>query len=89
MIACPGFTKTNLQNRALNGKGQVTTHSRTMVGREASPAEVADAIFKGAGKRKGLLILTSTGKLSYLLFRFAPVFYERLMMKRLAKEIHR
>ena len=89
MIACPGFTQTNLQNRALNGKGQVTPHSRTMVGREASPAEVADAIFKGAGKRKELLILTPTGKLSHLLFRFAPSFYEHLMMKKLAKELHR
>jgi NAD(P)-dependent dehydrogenase (short-subunit alcohol dehydrogenase family) len=89
MMVCPGFTKTNLQNRALNGKGLVTTHSRTMVGREASPAEVAEAIFKEAGKRKELLILTPTGKLSHLLFRFAPGFYEHLMTKRLAKEIHR
>jgi NAD(P)-dependent dehydrogenase (short-subunit alcohol dehydrogenase family) len=89
MIACPGFTKTNLQNKALNGKGQIATHSRTMVGREVSPAEVADAIFKGAGKRKELLILTPTGKLSHLLFRFAPGFYERLMRRKLAKEIFR
>jgi hypothetical protein len=59
------------------------------VGREASPAEVADSIFKGAGARKRLLILSPAGKLSYLLFRFAPAFYERLMMKRLANEIQR
>jgi NAD(P)-dependent dehydrogenase (short-subunit alcohol dehydrogenase family) len=89
MIACPGFTLTNLQNRALDGKGRVTPHSRTKMGREASPSEVAEAIFKGAGESRKLLILTPTGKLSYLLFRFAPGFYERLMMKRLAEEIRR
>lgn len=89
MVACPGFTQTNLQNRALDGKGRITPHSRTKVGREESPSKVATVIFKGAGERKRLLILTPTGKLSYLLFRFTPSFYERLMMKRLAKEIHR
>jgi hypothetical protein len=89
MMACPGFTQTNLQNRALDGKGRVTPHSRTQMGREASPGEVAEAIFKGAEERRRLLVLTPTGKLSYLLFRFAPGFYERLMMKRLAEEIHR
>jgi len=89
MMVCPGFTRTNLQSKALDGKGQVASHSRTLVGREASPSEVADSIFKGAGARKRLLILSPAGKLSYLLFRFAPAFYERLMMKRLAKEIQR
>ncbi len=89
MIACPGFTKTNLSKSALDGRGKAGPHPRTMVGREASPSEVADAIFKGAGERKNLLILTPTGKLSYLLFRFTPAFYEWLMRRRLAQEIHR
>jgi NAD(P)-dependent dehydrogenase (short-subunit alcohol dehydrogenase family) len=89
MIVCPGFTQTNLQNRALDGKGRITPHSRTKVGREASPSEVAGAIFKGAGERRKILILSPTGKLSYLLFRFVPGFYERLMMKKMAEEIRR
>ncbi len=89
MIVCPGFTKTNLQDRALDGKGLIISRSRTMVGREASPDEVAEAIFKGAAERKELLILTPTGKVSYFLFRFFPGVYERLMRKRLAKEIFR
>ena len=89
MITCPGFTKTNLQDRALNGKGRITPHSRTMVGREASPSEVAEAIFKGAEKRKRLLILSVAGKIFNWLFRFAPAVYEALMRKKLAKEIQR
>ena len=89
MMVCPGFTKTNLQSKALDGKGLVTPYSRTTVGREASPSKVADSIFKGAEKRKRLLILSPAGKFSCLLFRFAPAFYDRLMMKKMAKEIQR
>ncbi len=89
MMVCPGFTKTNLQNKALDGKGQISPHSRTMVGREAPPSEVADCIFRGAAKRKRMVILSAAGKFSCLLFRIAPAFYERLMKKQLAKEIQR
>jgi NAD(P)-dependent dehydrogenase (short-subunit alcohol dehydrogenase family) len=89
MVACPGFTRTNLQNRAIDGKGRPASSSRTMMGREASPEKVADSIFRGAAKRKEMLVLSSAGRLSYLLFRFAPAIYERMMIKSLAREIQR
>ncbi len=89
MIACPGFTKTNLSRSALNGQGKISAHPRTMVGREAPPARVAEAIFKGAAERKNVLILSRAGKLSWSLFRFAPRIYEWLMRRRLAQEIQR
>jgi NAD(P)-dependent dehydrogenase (short-subunit alcohol dehydrogenase family) len=89
MIVCPGFTRTNLQTKALDGKGEFTTHPRRMVGREASPSEVAEAIFRGAEKRKNLLVLTPTGKLSYYLFRMLPHLYERWMARKLREEIQR
>lgn len=89
MIVCPGFTRTNLQTKALDGKGEFTTHPRRMVGREASPSEVAEAIFRGAEKRKNLLVLTPTGKLSYYLFRMLPHLYERWMTRKLREEIQR
>jgi NAD(P)-dependent dehydrogenase (short-subunit alcohol dehydrogenase family) len=89
MIVCPGFTRTNLQAKALDGKGEFTTHPRTTVGREASPSEVAGAIFRAAEKRKDLLVLTPTGKLSYYLFRMLPHLYERWMTRKLREEIQR
>ena len=89
MIACPGFTKTNLSARALNGRGGISPHPRTSVGREASPSKVAEAVFRAAAERKRLLILSPAGKLSYFLFKFTPPFYEWLMGRRLTEEIHR
>ena len=89
MIACPWFTRTDLASRALDGQGKTTPYPRTTAGREASPSEVAEAIFRGAGGRKRLLVLTPAAKLSYWLYRFTPVFYDWLMRRRLTQEIRR
>ena len=89
MIVCPGFVKTNLQQRALDGNGQVTSHPQSKVGREVLPAEVADAVYQGALKKKPLLILSPVGKLTYWISRFAPVVYERLMARQLREELKR
>jgi NAD(P)-dependent dehydrogenase (short-subunit alcohol dehydrogenase family) len=89
MIVCPGFVKTNLQQRALDGNGQVTAHPQSKVGKEISPAEVADAVYQGALRKKPLLILSPVGKLTYWISRFAPVLYERLMARQLRDELVR
>lgn len=89
MIVCPGFVKTNLQQRALGGDGQVTFHSQSKVGKEILPADVADAVYQGALKEKSLLILSPVGKLTYWISRFAPVLYERLMARQLSDELKR
>jgi NAD(P)-dependent dehydrogenase (short-subunit alcohol dehydrogenase family) len=89
MIVCPGFVKTNLQQRALGGDGQVTSHPQSKVGKEIFPAEVADAVYQGALRKKPLLILSPVGKLTYWISRFAPVLYERLMARQLKDELKR
>jgi len=89
MLVCPGFVETNLQTRALGGDGQVTNHPQSVVGRPASAAKVAAEIFKGAQKRKPLLVLTPVGKLAYWLSRLAPTLYERLMARQVRGELMR
>jgi NAD(P)-dependent dehydrogenase (short-subunit alcohol dehydrogenase family) len=89
MIVCPGFVKTNLQTRALDGDGRVTSHPQSLVGKPASPEKIADAILKGTLRRRKLLILTPVGKLSYLISRFAPVLYESLMARQVQEELNR
>ena len=89
MIVCPGFVKTNLQTRALGGDGRVTGRPQSMVGKATSAGKVADAIYKGALRKRKLLILTPVGILSYWISRFTPVFYERVMARQLKGELLR
>jgi len=87
MIVCPGFVETNLQTRALGCDGEVTSHPQSMVGRQDTPEEVAEAIYRGALKRKHLLVLTPIGKISYWISRVAPIIYERIMARQLQSEL--
>jgi len=89
MLICPGFVETNLQTRALGGDGRVTAHPQSMVGRAASADSVAEDIYKGALKKKHLLVLTPVGKLTYWINRFAPRLYEALMARQLREELMR
>ncbi len=89
MIVCPGFTQTALQERALDGDGSVTTHPQSRVGNQDTPAHVAEAIFRGAVKKKELLVLTAVGKMTRLLTKLAPSLYERMMIRSLEKELQR
>ena len=84
MMVCPGFTRTQLQSRALHRTKNQSAQEVDWVGKQAAPEEVARAIYQGAAKRKRLLILTPVGKLSYYLNKFVPAMYERMMARRLA-----
>jgi len=89
MIVCPGFIKTNLQSRALGGDGRVTTHPQSIVGRVDTPEHAAEEIYRAALRKKNILVLTGIGKLSYLINRLFPAFYERIMAKKLKDELIR
>lgn len=83
MIVCPGFTKTNLQNRALAGNGGKAVEPRTRCGREASPDSVAEAVYRGVLRRKRCLVLTAVGRMSRLLFTLSPALYDWMMVRNL------
>ena len=89
MMVCPGFTRTNLQTRALGADGKVTKHPQSTFGTLDTPAHVADAVFRGALRRKNIIVLTPVGKLTYALHRLAPGLYERQMAKKLKSEIEK
>lgn len=89
MMVCPGFTKTNLQTRALDGDGSLSRHPQSKVGKEDTPENVAEAVFQGFLKRKRMIVLTPTGKLTYFLSRLAPGLYERIMARKLREELIR
>ncbi|WP_457554254.1 SDR family oxidoreductase [Desulfobacula sp.] len=87
MVVCPGFIRTNLQKRALGSDGRIATHKQTRVGKEDTPENVANQIVKGIVKKKSILVLTFIGKLSYLISRLFPLWYEYLMTHQFKKEL--
>lgn len=89
MMVCPGFTATDIEKNALDGDGRHATHPRSTTGKIATPEEVAAAIYHAALRNKRLLVLSTVGKLAYLVSRFFPAYYERVMTKRLQHELER
>ena len=89
MVVCPGFVKTNLQDRALGGDGEVTHHPQSRIGRQDTPEHAAEIIFRGAEREKDLLVLTAVGKLGYWVSRLAPKLYEQRMARQLQSELER
>jgi len=87
MVVCPGFVETNLQTRALGADGSVTRHPQSRVGGQQTAEQVADIIYRGALKRKDLLVLTPVGKITWWMSRLLPPLYERIMAKQLKSEL--
>jgi dehydrogenase/reductase SDR family member 7B len=86
LIACPGFTSTNIRNTALAGDGKVQGESPRDESGMMTAEEVADAIYKAIQKRKRDLILTSTGKLTVLINKLFPSWSDRLVYNHMRKE---
>jgi len=86
LIACPGFTASNIRNTALNEKGEVQGESPRDEGKMMSAEEVAGHIARAIAKRKDRLTLTFQGKLTVFLNKFFPKFLDKQVYKHMAKE---
>jgi len=88
-LVCPGFTATNIEQNALDGDGRPTMHPQSNVGKVATPESVAEAVFRAARLDKRLLVLSAVGRLTRLMTRCFPAFYEWLMARSLRSELER
>lgn len=88
-IVCPGFTATGLTTAALDGDGSITRHPQSTVGRISTPADVAEAVFQAASRRKRLLVLSPAGRATFILNRALPGLYEWIMARALRRELER
>lgn len=86
MIACPGFTASNIRNTALSKDGSAQSESPRDEAKMMTAEQVADFIMKGIEKKKRTLVLTSQGKLVVLLSKFFPKFVEKQVYGHMAKE---
>lgn len=86
LIACPGFTNTNIRKTALGKDGNEQGETPRDEDKMMSSEEVASRIRKAVDKRKRSLILTTQGKMTVLLNKFFPKYMDKLVYNHMAKE---
>lgn len=87
LVACPGFTATQIRNKALAKDGTIQGESpRNEQGMMTAP-EVARAVYKATINRKRDLILTTNGKFTVWLSKFFPGWMDKVVYNHMAKEV--
>ena len=86
LVACPGFTATDIRNSALSSDGSAQGESPRDEQEMMSADEVASYIYNAVITRKRDLILTSNGKLTVWLNKFFPAMMDKMVYKHMAKE---
>jgi dehydrogenase/reductase SDR family member 7B len=86
LLLCPGFTASNIRQTAIGPQGTPQGESPRDEAKMMQPEEVARECIKAIYKRKRFLVLTSQGKLTWLLKKFFPSFVDAQVYKHMAKE---
>jgi dehydrogenase/reductase SDR family member 7B len=86
LIACPGFTTSNIRNVALAHDGKAQGETPLDENRLMSAETVAVHIVRAIEKRKDRITLTTQGKLTVLLNKFFPKFMDSMVYNHMAKE---
>lgn len=81
MWVCPGFTKSNIRNAALNKDTEPQGESPLKEEKLMTAEECAAHIIKAIEKRKRTLVLTFTGKETVYMNRFFPALTDKLTRK--------
>ncbi len=86
LIACPGFTASNIRKTALGKDGSMQGESPRNESEMMTAEAVAKYIMNAIQKRKRTLVLTRQGKLSVLLNKVFPALTDKLVYNHMAKE---
>ncbi len=86
LIACPGFTASNIRAASLNSEGKITGETMRDEGKMMSAEEVASRIAAAYEAKKKTLVLTLQGKLTVFLNKWLNGFTDRLVYNTLKKE---
>jgi short-subunit dehydrogenase len=86
LAACPGFTTSNIRNRALTKDGSMQGESPRDEDKMMSAEEVAEAILKAVKHRKRDLVLTTQGKFTVMMNKWLPGLMDKIVYNTLAKE---
>jgi dehydrogenase/reductase SDR family protein 7B len=86
LIACPGFTASNIRAASLDAEGKITGETMREEEKMMSSDEVAERILHAYMAKKKTLVLTFQGKLTVFLNKWMNGFLDRLVFNTLKKE---
>jgi dehydrogenase/reductase SDR family protein 7B len=86
LVVCPGFTASNIRNKALSKDGSNQGESPRDENKMMTADEVADHILSAVKKRKRDLILTTSGKFTVMMNKFFPSLMDKIVYNHMSKE---
>lgn len=86
MIACPGFTASNVRFAALTADGSAQGQTPRKEEKMMSAEEVARRIANGIAQRKRLLLMEFEGCATHFIKKFSVGFLDRMFYKVMARE---
>ncbi|SOD11616.1 SDR family oxidoreductase [Pedobacter xixiisoli] len=86
MVACPGFTTSNIRVAALSQDGNAHGETSMEEGKMMSAEEVAQRICDGIEQRKRTLVMTRQGKLAVWVNKLFPAFADKKVFELFTKE---
>ena len=86
MVACPGFTASNIRVAALSSDGQAHGETSMEEAKMMTAEAVAGVIVDGIAARKRTLVMTGQGKLTVWINKLLPGLADTLVFKHFTKE---
>ncbi|GGF23447.1 SDR family oxidoreductase [Hymenobacter cavernae] len=86
LVACPGFTASNIRQTALAADGSAQGESPRDEAQMMSSEEVAQHLVSAVRQRRRDLVLTSQGKLTVFLNKLLPGLTDKLVLNHFRKE---
>ena len=86
MIACPGFTASNVRFSALTADGSQQGETPRDEAKMMTADEVARIVAKGILKRKRLCLMENEGRATHFVKKFAPAFLDRMFYLVMSQE---
>lgn len=86
MIACPGFTASNVRFAALTADGTSQGETPRNEAKMMTPDEVARVVARGILRRRRLCLMESEGRATHLVKKFAPALLDRMFYLVMSRE---
>ena len=86
MVACPGFTASNVRFSALVADGSQQGSTPREEGKMMTAEEVAKIVARGIARRKRLCLMEAEGRATHFVKKFAPQFLDKMFYWVMSKE---